>query len=103
MTEANVEEFKDILSEGLEGLCEQYGKTTTACFISPNECDSNLEPANVVDGLFAIARSINNLVEVIEYTKDGSDVSIGPVKKQEIRREYDLIKAKGLEPEFPRP
>lgn len=27
-------------------------------FISPNEADSNLEPANVVDGLFAIARAI---------------------------------------------
>lgn len=30
-------------------------------FTSPNESDSNWESANVVDGLFAIARSIERL------------------------------------------
>jgi len=34
--------------------------------ISPNECDANLEPANVVDGLFAIARSLTAVAEAIE-------------------------------------
>ena len=34
--------------------------------ISPNECDSNLEPANVVDGLFAIARGLVAVAEAIE-------------------------------------
>ncbi len=34
-------------------------------FISPNEADRNGEPANVVDGLFAIARSINRLATVM--------------------------------------
>jgi hypothetical protein len=29
--------------------------------VSPNELDSNGEPANVVDGLYAIARAINRL------------------------------------------
>lgn len=38
---------------------------------SPNEADSNLESANVVDGLFAIARSITRLAKVIE----GEDVA----------------------------
>lgn len=33
---------------------------------SPNEMDRNLEAANVVDGLFAIARAINRLASVIE-------------------------------------
>lgn len=37
-----------------------------SCFISPNECDSNLESANVVDGLFAIARAISDLSKSID-------------------------------------
>lgn len=36
------------------------------CFTSPNETDSNGETANVVDGLFAIARAIGRLADVIE-------------------------------------
>lgn len=35
-------------------------------FVSPNETDSNGEAANVVDGLFAIARAINRLADVVE-------------------------------------
>jgi hypothetical protein len=35
--------------------------------ISPNESDSNLEAANVVDGLFAIARAIQRLADVVEH------------------------------------
>jgi hypothetical protein len=34
--------------------------------ISLNERDSNLEPANVVDGLFAIARGLVAVAEAIE-------------------------------------
>ena len=37
------------------------------CFISPNENDRNLEAANVVDGLFAIARSINAVAEALGF------------------------------------
>lgn len=33
---------------------------------SPNELDRNGETANVVDGLFAIARAINRLAEAYE-------------------------------------
>jgi len=36
------------------------------CFVSPNETDSNLENANVVDGLFAISRSIYALTEALK-------------------------------------
>jgi hypothetical protein len=38
-------------------------------FISPNERDRNGDDANVVDGLFAIARSIRYLAEVLENRK----------------------------------
>jgi hypothetical protein len=34
-------------------------------FITPNESDSNGEPANMVDGLFAIARAIGDLAAAI--------------------------------------
>ena len=35
-------------------------------FISPNECDSNFEPANVTDGLYAIARAVRRLAQAVE-------------------------------------
>jgi hypothetical protein len=37
---------------------------------SPNEVDRNLEPANVVDGLFAIARALNKVAAALEALKD---------------------------------
>ncbi|HLI51012.1 MAG TPA: hypothetical protein VKU87_04400 [Thermomicrobiaceae bacterium] len=33
---------------------------------SPNELDRNLEPANVVDGLYAIARAVHHLARAVE-------------------------------------
>lgn len=33
--------------------------------ISPDECNSNLKNANAVDGLFAIARAIDNLANAL--------------------------------------
>lgn len=35
------------------------------CFVSPNESDANMEEANVVDGLYAIARSLRDVAEAI--------------------------------------
>ena len=35
-------------------------------FESPNEADSNFESANLVDGLFAIARAIDRLAHAVE-------------------------------------
>ncbi|MCX7428834.1 MAG: hypothetical protein NTW96_24810 [Planctomycetia bacterium] len=35
---------------------------------SPNEADQNGEPANVVDGLFAIARAIRSLASAVRET-----------------------------------
>ena len=37
-----------------------------AGLITPNETDTNGEPANVVDGLFAIARAIDRLADTVQ-------------------------------------
>lgn len=37
--------------------------------MSPNEVDANGEAANVVDGLFAIARAIRALAQAVEETR----------------------------------
>lgn len=39
--------------------------------VTPRESDRNGEPANIVDGLFAIARSIDRLAGAIEASGDG--------------------------------
>ena len=45
---------------------EDLSTALEAVFISPNESDSNMESANVVDGLFAIARAIGSLAEAMK-------------------------------------
>lgn len=50
----------------------QLTEAIRATLISPNETDSNLEPANVVDGLYAIARALNRIAEAIENGPDCS-------------------------------
>ena len=45
-------------------------------FITPNETDSNGEPANVVDGLFAIARSIGDLAAAVRESAPDPDVQM---------------------------
>jgi len=50
-------------------------------FTSPNESDSNFEPANVVDGLFAIARAIHRVADaMLEARKDVPVVQADDVK-----------------------
>ena len=54
-----------------EATRETPGKTDVAMvlretLISRNACDANLEPANVVDGLFAVARALMAVAEAIE-------------------------------------
>lgn len=50
-------------------MTKQYGRdigtALSDCLMSPNESDRNLEPANVVDGLFAIARAVDRLANAI--------------------------------------
>ena len=50
-------------------------------FISANESDSNLEPANVVDGLFAIARGLHHVAHSIDRLGvNGADTSMGAIE-----------------------
>ncbi|SHF74102.1 hypothetical protein SAMN02745218_02987 [Desulfofundulus australicus DSM 11792] len=45
---------------------QDIAKVIKGAFISPNERDNNFEPANVVDGLYAIARALDRLAEAVE-------------------------------------
>ena len=45
----------------------QIARALLETLISPNESDRNLEAANVVDGLFAIARAINGLSQALNH------------------------------------
>lgn len=47
-------------------VIEKVGRTIGNTLSSPNEMDSNGEAANVVDGLFAIARGLHHVAEAIE-------------------------------------
>ena len=47
-------------------------------FISPAEVGKDLNDANVVDGLFAIARAINALAAAIRLTPVAGDGAGGP-------------------------
>jgi len=38
-------------------------------FYSPNECDKNGEQANIVDGLFCLARAVDRFTEAYEGAK----------------------------------
>lgn len=42
------------------------------CFYSPNELDSNMETANIVDAICRLSRSIFKLAEVIDKNKEES-------------------------------
>ena len=68
---SSLEEVASSLDEHSQGLQQAL----KAVFISPNESDSNLEPANVVDGLFAIARSIDRLADAVGHAADASSSS----------------------------
>ena len=55
--------MRDEIAQELVDTLTDMARTVPAdairsVFISPNEADRNMEPANVVDGLFAIARAI---------------------------------------------
>jgi len=51
----NEEFIKKQVGRLIEGL--QYS------LVSPNESDSNLEPANITDGLFAISRALDRIAD----------------------------------------
>ena len=55
-----------IVKETLSPAVQDIAQAIRDCLISPNESDQNLEPANVVDALAAIARAISRLAEAVE-------------------------------------
>jgi hypothetical protein len=44
---------------------DRIAEALRATLISPNESDSNGEAANMVDGLYAVARSIYDLADAV--------------------------------------
>jgi hypothetical protein len=48
-------------------------KALMATLISPNECDSNWESANAVDGLFVLARAIRALAEAVKAGREPNE------------------------------
>jgi len=48
---------------------DEIVKALRYVFTSPNEMDRNFETANVVDGLFAVARAILSLAEAVEKAR----------------------------------
>jgi hypothetical protein len=59
----------------MEDKMDRQGEALKACLMSPNEADRNGEVANVVDGLFAIARAIHRLAKAVETVKAEEDRS----------------------------
>jgi len=53
---------------------DQLARSIEFVFHSPNEADSNLEPANVVDGLFALARAVRSLGTGTATDQGGAEI-----------------------------
>jgi hypothetical protein len=49
----------------VKGTTDRIAEAIKATLISPNESDSNFEAANVVDGLYAIARGLYDLADAV--------------------------------------
>jgi len=56
-------------ADAIDHSGDVIAKAMRNVLISPNECDSNFEAANVVDGLFAIARALDRVARAIEGGK----------------------------------
>lgn len=52
-------------------------KAIEATLVSPNESDANGEAANVVDGLFAIARAIHDLADAMRASEGTARTTVG--------------------------
>lgn len=57
-------------------MADEIAKALVEVFTSPNEVDSNLETANIVDGLFAIARALQGLTKAV-YKLGLADAATG--------------------------
>jgi hypothetical protein len=61
-----LETIGDAIAGGIDETGEKIAEAIKATLISPNEADRNLEAANVVDGLFAIARGLHHVADALE-------------------------------------
>ena len=60
-----LEDIKNAIDRHTD-MVKEIAKAIHENFTSTNECDSNLENANVVDGLFFMARGLHRIAEAIE-------------------------------------
>ena len=65
--------------------------TIAGCLISPNCCDSNLEPANVVDGLYQIAQSIRYLADHLGMNKAATNFGAIEAHSLSVEKVADAI------------
>ncbi len=61
-----MDHFDDIEISKVVRSVEGIGIAVARAGVSPNESDRNGEEANVVDGLFAMARAIDRLARAVE-------------------------------------
>lgn len=63
----------------MKGNDSSLSDAIRACLISPNECDRNLEAANVVDAIAAAGRDIRyGLEKLADAIRDGRSRPEGP-------------------------
>ena len=54
----------------MEKRTNEVAQALVNCFTSPNETDSNLESANIVDALFYLARSIQGVATEMRFANE---------------------------------
>jgi hypothetical protein len=54
---------------------DAIAQALTAALISPNALDVNGEPANPTDGLYAVARAINNVAKALDRLADNQETT----------------------------
>ena len=64
---------KRVSITSVENSLDKIAEVLDEALVSHNELDSNMEAANVVDGLFAIARAITRLAKAVEGKGENND------------------------------
>lgn len=67
------------------------GRALENCLISPNCCDTNLEPANVVDGLYQIAAAIRYLADHLGLNKASTPMGAIEAHSLSVEKVADAI------------
>jgi len=62
-------------------MSKELAKALTEALFSPNEMDRNLECANVVDAMFAIARALDRIADQLKWLGNGdATTSMGAIE-----------------------